>query len=235
MGAQDPTSRHPDFQIFRGSTLQGHRYCSEIVLQLPQKFLLVLFFQFENPVKRSHFRGCHFETFLAARPCLHDNIPSTSKKLVIKESNVLVTSWRHWHCHVNNWFNSKYNLNISKQDLINLLGIVTKNQLSPIQQLLVRTDRRCSDGIPLGPLLASIFMSSIFYICHLLFVYSMSQYKTIRLRARVNSTSRQSTRRNYRSQKTKKKKMSSNAQKRTVLLCYIRFKRDARCALMRNC
>ena len=29
--------------------------------------------------------------------------------------------------------------------------------------------------------------------------------------------------------------MSRNAQKRTVLLCYIRFKRDARCALMHNC
>ena len=30
-------------------------------------------------------------------------------------------------------------------------------------------------------------------------------------------------------------KNSSNAQKRTVLLCYIRFKRDVRFALMRNC
>ena len=29
--------------------------------------------------------------------------------------------------------------------------------------------------------------------------------------------------------------MSSNAKKRTVLLCYMRFKRYARCALMRNC
>ena len=29
----------------------------------------------------------------------------------------------------NNWFNSEYDLNISKQDLIDLLGVATKGQL----------------------------------------------------------------------------------------------------------
>ena len=58
----------------------------------------------------------------------------------------------------NNWFN----FNICKHDLIDLLGVATKDQLfQSNHELLVGTDtRRSSDGVPLGPLLTNAFMSS---------------------------------------------------------------------------
>ena len=63
----------------------------------------------------------------------------------------------------NNWFNFKYDLNICKHDLIDLLGVATcKDQLfQSNHELLVGTDTcRSSDGVPLEPLLTNAFISS---------------------------------------------------------------------------
>ena len=61
----------------------------------------------------------------------------------------------------NNWFNSEYDLNISKQDLIDLLGVATKGQLFQFNGSLYEQVDGVAMGSPLGPLLANVFMSSI--------------------------------------------------------------------------
>ena len=61
----------------------------------------------------------------------------------------------------NNWFNSKYDLNISKQDLIDLLSVATKGQLFQFNGSLYELINGVAMGSPLGPLLANVFMSSI--------------------------------------------------------------------------
>ena len=61
----------------------------------------------------------------------------------------------------NNWFNSEYDLNISKQDLIDLLGVATKGQLFQFNRSLYEQVDGVAMGSPLGPLLANVFMSSI--------------------------------------------------------------------------
>ena len=61
----------------------------------------------------------------------------------------------------NNWFNSEYDLNISKQDLIDLLGVATKGQLFQFNGSLYEQIDGIAMGSPLGPLLANVFMSSI--------------------------------------------------------------------------
>ena len=59
-----------------------------------------------------------------------------------------------------NWFNSTYNLNISKEDLIDLLNVSTKGQFQFNGALYEQTDG-VAMGSPLGPLLANVFMSSL--------------------------------------------------------------------------
>ena len=61
----------------------------------------------------------------------------------------------------NNWFNSDYDLNISKQDLTDLLGVATKGQLFQFNGSLYEQIDGVAMGSPLGPLLANVFMSSI--------------------------------------------------------------------------
>ena len=61
----------------------------------------------------------------------------------------------------NNWFNSEYDLNISKQDLTDLLGVATKGQLFQFNGSLYEQIDGVAMGSPLGPLLANVFMSSI--------------------------------------------------------------------------
>ena len=61
----------------------------------------------------------------------------------------------------NNWFNSECNLNISKQDLTDLLGVATKGQLFQFNGSLYEQIDGVAMGSPLGPLLANVFMSSI--------------------------------------------------------------------------
>ena len=59
------------------------------------------------------------------------------------------------------WFNREYNLNITKPDLIELLGIATKNQLFQFQGNLYEQVDGVAMGSPLGPLMANTFMCGI--------------------------------------------------------------------------
>ena len=61
----------------------------------------------------------------------------------------------------NNWFNSEFDLNISKHDLINLLGVATKGQLCQLNGSLYEQTNGVAMASPLGPLLADVLMSSI--------------------------------------------------------------------------
>ena len=60
-----------------------------------------------------------------------------------------------------NWFNSTCNLNISKEDLIDLLNVSTKGQLFQFNGALYKQTDEVAMGSPLGPLLANVFMSSL--------------------------------------------------------------------------
>jgi len=60
-----------------------------------------------------------------------------------------------------NWFNFTYDLNISKQDLVELLGVATKGQLFQFNGALYEQTDGVAMGSPLGPLLATVFMSSL--------------------------------------------------------------------------
>ena len=60
-----------------------------------------------------------------------------------------------------NWFNATYNLNISKEDLIDLLNVSTKGQLFQFNGALYKQTDGVAMGSPLGPLLANVFMSSL--------------------------------------------------------------------------
>ena len=51
----------------------------------------------------------------------------------------------------NNWFNSEDNLNILKQDLIDLLGVATKSQLFQFNGSLYEQIEGVAMGYPLGP------------------------------------------------------------------------------------
>ena len=61
----------------------------------------------------------------------------------------------------NNWFDSQYNLNISRQDLTDLLNIATKDQLFQFEGTLYEQFDGVAMGSPLGPLIANVFMCSI--------------------------------------------------------------------------
>ena len=56
------------------------------------------------------------------------------------------------------WFNREYNLNITKPDLVELLGIATKNQLFQFQGSLYEQVDGVAMGSPLGPLMANTFI-----------------------------------------------------------------------------
>ena len=61
----------------------------------------------------------------------------------------------------NNWFNTTYNLNITKPGLIELLTIATKDQLFQFNGELYEQLEGVAMGSPLGPLLANTFMCSL--------------------------------------------------------------------------
>ncbi|KXJ18274.1 hypothetical protein AC249_AIPGENE15544 [Exaiptasia diaphana] len=61
----------------------------------------------------------------------------------------------------NNWFNLEYDLNITKQDLTDLLNAATKDQLFQFDGVLYEQFDGVAMGSPLGPLLANVFMCSI--------------------------------------------------------------------------
>ena len=60
-----------------------------------------------------------------------------------------------------NWFNSAYDLNLKKCDLIELLRIATKDQLFQYNGMLYEQTDGVAMGSPLGPLLANVFMCSL--------------------------------------------------------------------------
>ena len=60
-----------------------------------------------------------------------------------------------------NWFNNTYNLNLTKDQLMELLKLVTTNQLFQLDGILYEQVEGVAMGSPLGPLLANTFMCSI--------------------------------------------------------------------------
>ena len=62
---------------------------------------------------------------------------------------------------MNNWFNVTHGLNLSKQDLVDLLRGATKDQLFLFNGQLYEQTDGVAMGSPLGPLLANVFMCSI--------------------------------------------------------------------------
>ena len=59
------------------------------------------------------------------------------------------------------WFNKEYNLNITEEDLIELLEVSTKNQLFQFQGVLYEQVDGVAMGFPLGPLIANAFRCNI--------------------------------------------------------------------------
>ena len=74
----------------------------------------------------------------------------------LEETSVILTK----KAFRDNWFNSTYNLNISKA-LIDLLNVSTKGQLFQFNGALYEQSDGVAMGSPLGPLLANVFMSSL--------------------------------------------------------------------------
>ena len=56
------------------------------------------------------------------------------------------------------WFNTTHNLNISKQDLQELMKVATMNQLFQFNGELYQQTDGVAMGSPLGPLLANTFL-----------------------------------------------------------------------------
>lgn len=61
----------------------------------------------------------------------------------------------------NNWFNETHQLQISRNDLVDLLRASTKDQLFQFNGQLYEQTDGVATGSPLGPLLANVFMGSI--------------------------------------------------------------------------
>ena len=59
------------------------------------------------------------------------------------------------------WFNKTHELNLSRDQLIELLNAATKNQLFQVSRNLFEQTDGVAMGSPLGPLLANVFMCSI--------------------------------------------------------------------------
>ena len=60
-----------------------------------------------------------------------------------------------------NWFNETHQLNISRDDLVELLRVATKHQLFQFNGHLYEQIDGVAMGSPLGPLMANVFMCSI--------------------------------------------------------------------------
>ena len=60
-----------------------------------------------------------------------------------------------------NWFNETYDLNLTKDQLRELLELATTNQLFQLKGTLYEQVEGVAMGSPLGPLLANTFMCSI--------------------------------------------------------------------------
>ena len=60
-----------------------------------------------------------------------------------------------------NWFNETHNLNITQDDLVELLRVATEHQLFQFNGSLYEQIDGVAMGSPLGPLMANTFMCSI--------------------------------------------------------------------------
>ena len=60
-----------------------------------------------------------------------------------------------------NWFNETHNLNITQDDLVELLRVATKHQLFQFNGSLYKQIDEVAMGSPLGPLMANTFTCSI--------------------------------------------------------------------------
>ena len=85
------------------------------------------------------------------------DVPSLFTNVPLDETIAILTK----KAFRDNWFNSTYNLNISKEDLIDLLNVSTKGQLFQFNGALYEQTDRVAIGSLLGPLLANVFMSSL--------------------------------------------------------------------------
>ena len=62
---------------------------------------------------------------------------------------------------LNNWFNETLHLNLRRMDLVDLLGVSTKDQLFQFNGQRYEQTDGVAMGSPLGPLLANVFIGSI--------------------------------------------------------------------------
>ena len=60
-----------------------------------------------------------------------------------------------------NWFNTTYDLNLTKVDLVDLLNVATKEQLFLFNGALYEQTEGVAMGSPTGPLPVNVFMSHI--------------------------------------------------------------------------
>ena len=65
-----------------------------------------------------------------------------------------------------NWFNRTYGLNISKDDLVELLEVARKDQLFQFIGTLYEQFDGVAMGSPLGPLMANTFMCTVEEVLH---------------------------------------------------------------------
>ena len=80
---------------------------------------------------------------------------SSSVKICRELKRVLVYSNKAF---AQNWFNETHQLNITQDDLVELLTVATKHQLFQFSGHLYEQIDRVAMGSPLGPFMANVFM-----------------------------------------------------------------------------
>ena len=75
-----------------------------------------------------------------------------SSNVPLEETIRLLTN----RAFTNNWFNTTYDLNFTKTDLVDLLSVATKGQLFQFNGALYEQTDGVAMGSPLGPLLAYV-------------------------------------------------------------------------------
>ena len=89
--------------------------------------------------------------------CLVSYVSSLFTNVPLTETIQLLAN----RAFTNNWFNTTYDLNLTKTDLVNLLSVATKGELFQFNGALYEQTDGVAMGSPLGPLLANVFMSHV--------------------------------------------------------------------------